>query len=125
VVFELTPGSNGEWRESVLHNFVGVNGDGGNPTSNLIFDDAGNLFGTTSIGGINGGGCGGLGCGTAFELTPSSGGVWNERVLHRFTGGVDGGQPYDGLIFCPDGNLCATTSSGGSAAQGNVFEITP
>jgi uncharacterized repeat protein (TIGR03803 family) len=125
IVFKLTPGSRGVWTETVLHNFVGVNGDGAYPESNLIFDSSGNLYGTTTVGGIDGGGCGGLGCGIAFELTPTQGGEWKERVLHRFTGELDGGQPYAGFILDTVGNLYSTTSSGGVAAQGTVFEITP
>jgi hypothetical protein len=46
-------------------------------------------------------------------------------ISHRFTGGLDGGQPYAGFILDPTGNLYATTSSGGIADQGTVFEITP
>lgn len=125
IVFQLTPGSGGVWTETVLHNFIGVNGDGAFPASNLIFDSSGNLYGTTVVGGINGGGCGGLGCGIAFELMPSSGGHWKERVLRRFTGGLDGGQPYAGFVLHSAGNLYATTSRGGAADQGTVFEITP
>jgi uncharacterized repeat protein (TIGR03803 family) len=125
VVFELTPGSGGVWTEAVLYNFVGVDGDGALPASDLIFDNLGNLYGTTTVGGINGGGCGGLGCGIAFELTPLSNGQWKERVLHRFTGGVDGGQPDAGFTLDSAGNLYSTTSSGGAADQGAVFEIKP
>jgi len=125
VVYKLTPGVGGAWTETVLHNFVGVNGDGGSPSSNLVFDNLGNLYGTTTVGGIDGGECGGLGCGIAFQLTPAQAGEWKERVLHRFTGGLDGGQPYAGFILDPAGNLYSTTSSGGVAAQGTVFEITP
>jgi hypothetical protein len=73
--------------------------------------------------GINGGGCGGLGCGTAFELTPSGDGKWKERVLPGFTGGVDGGLPSAGFILDSAGNLYSTTSSGGTAAQATGFEI--
>jgi uncharacterized repeat protein (TIGR03803 family) len=123
-VFKLTPESSGVWTETVLHNFVGVNGDGAIPASNLIFDNLGNLYGTTTIGGIDGGGCGGLGCGTAFELVSFAGDKWKERVLHRFTGGLDGGQPYAGFIL-DSGNLYTTTSAGGSAGQGTVIEIRP
>jgi uncharacterized repeat protein (TIGR03803 family) len=124
VVFKLTLGSRGVWTETVLHNFIGVNGDGAFPGSSLIFDTLGNLYGLTTVGGIDGGGCGGLGCGTAFELIPSSDGKWKERVLHRFTGGLDGGQPYAGFILDPAGDLYATASSGGAAGQGAVFKIT-
>jgi uncharacterized repeat protein (TIGR03803 family) len=125
VVFKLTHALGDVWTETVLHNFMGVNGDGAIPTSNLIFDGSGNLYGTTTLGGTNGGGCGGVGCGTAFELIPSADGKWKERVLHRFTGGSDGGQPQAGFIFDTSGNLYSTTSSGGNAAEGTVFEIKP
>jgi uncharacterized repeat protein (TIGR03803 family) len=125
VVFKLTRISGSTWTESVLYSFIGVNGDGAYPASTLIFDTLGNLYGTTASGGTNGGGCGrGLGCGTAFELIASSDGKWKERVLHRFTGGLDGGQPYAGFILDPAGNLYATASSGGAAGQGAVFKIT-
>ena len=124
VVFKLTPGSGDVWTESVLHNFPGASGDGAHPASSVVFDEFGNLYGTTTVGGTNGGNCNGLGCGTAFELTPSNG-EWRERVLHRFTGGLDGNQRYGGFILDPSGNLCGTTSSGGAAAQGTVFEIRP
>jgi hypothetical protein len=121
----LTPGLGNTWSETELHNFIGVKGDGAYPASSLIFDNLGNLYGTTSVDGINGGGGGGLGCGTAFELTPSGDGKWKERVLHAFTGGVDGGLPSAGFILDSAGNLYSTTSSGGTAAQGTGFEIRP
>jgi hypothetical protein len=108
----------------VLHNVIGVKGDGAYAASSLIFDNLGNRYGTTSVDGINGGG-GGLGCGTAFELTPSGDGKWKERVLPAFTGGVDGGLPCAGFILDSAGNLYSTTSSGGTAAQGTGFEIRP
>ena len=124
-VFKLTPGSGGVWTATVLHNFIGVNGDGAYPEAGLVFDNLGNLYGTTTVGGINGGACNGLGCGTAFQLKPSAGGQWDERILHRFTGDVDGGQPYASFMLDAAGNLYGTTSSGGTADQGTVFEIKP
>jgi hypothetical protein len=66
----------------VLHTFVGGN-DGANPNGGVVFDSAGNLYGTTYLGG--GSGCGGKGCGTVFELFPSASDTWKEKVLHRFT----------------------------------------
>ena len=71
--FELKPSPNaagGGWSEQVLHSF-GSGTDGVNPWSSLIFDSAGNLYGTTELGGTyyncNGGT---LTCGTVFEITP-------------------------------------------------------
>ena len=69
----LTP-SNGGWTESVLYSFAGGS-DGSQPWGGVIFDQAGNLYGTTYEGG---GGCNGFGCGTVFELTPSGSG-WRTR----------------------------------------------
>jgi hypothetical protein len=66
-VFRLTPGTNGEWTEKVLHSFNTKDGDA--PFAGLIFDSAGNLYGTTTSGGT-GSGCNGGGCGTVFEITP-------------------------------------------------------
>src|SRR5580704_6605778 len=99
--------------EKVLHSFNNElnNPHGGsNPSGRLIFDSAGNLYGTAYYGGV-GGSCfdgDGRGCGTVFELTPKTGGGWTEKVLHNFTG-KDGANPYPGLIFDSAGNLYGTT----------------
>lgn len=74
-VFELSPGANGKWTETVLHTFgesvKGPLDDGVEPTGNLIFDADGNLYGTTYYGGeVFNQDCGGYGCGTVFEITP-------------------------------------------------------
>jgi len=119
VVYKLTP-SNGGWTENVLYNFTGTSGGNG-PNAGVIFDQAGNLYGTTSAGGNPG--CNGLGCGTVFQLTPSASG-WTENVLYSFQNGSDGANPIGGLIFDPSGNLYGTT---GGVAKGTstVFELTP
>jgi uncharacterized repeat protein (TIGR03803 family) len=108
-VFELTP-SNGGWTVSTLYSFTGGN-DGANPFSGLVFDSAGNLYGTTYAGGSNG-------FGTVFRLAPS-GSEWTLSVLYTFQGGNDGGSPLGGLIFDASGNLYGTTSRGG----GTVYEL--
>jgi len=126
VVFKLSPSTTG-WQETVLHIFSGGK-DGANPRDGLILDASGNLYGTTSQGGIAAD-CGGHGCGVVFELSPFSGGGWAEKELHSFTGGKDGAQPWSGLIFDADGNLYGTTSAGGSpigvSGAGVVFELKP
>ena len=104
------------WTETVLHRFSGGS-DGGSPYSAVVFDQAGNLYGTTSAGGSNN-------SGTVYKLAPS-GGSWIETVLHNFTGGSDGSYPDAGLIFDNAGNLYGTTYSGGSGAFGTVFQLTP
>jgi uncharacterized repeat protein (TIGR03803 family) len=133
IAFELTPGTNGRWTESLLHSFNGK--DGQDPHTGLMFDTAGNLYGTTMTGGASGTGCGGYGCGTVFQLAPGTNGKWAEKVLHSFGKGKDGIWPWgEGpLIFDVAGNLYGTTSAGGdgscssgsSYGCGTVFELTP
>lgn len=130
VVYELTPHTGGSWSESVLYNFTGGS-DGGMPFASLIFDPAGNLYGTAMYGG--GGSClTGVqpGCGVVFELTPNGGGSWTERVLYGFPEGRDGAYPGSPLIFDSKGNLYGTTDYGGYFRKnrfgwGVVFELTP
>jgi len=118
-VFKLTPNSNGTWTESLLYSFTGYPNDGANPNAGLVFDALGNLYGTTSYGGS--GRC--LdpsdqyvwGCGTAFELSPSSQRTWTETILHAFTGYPnDGFLPNATLLLDSAGNLYGSTSNGGS-----------
>ena len=121
-VFELSPGGNGEWTETVLHAFVSrsVRGtDGSHPYAALLLDGAGNLYGTT----VNGGA---YNYGTVFELTPSGGGRWTEKVLHSFNNnGSDGSEPFDALVLDSAGNLYGTTGLGGTDNAGSVFELSP
>ena len=125
-VFELSPHAGGGWTETILHSFALNGHDGIKPFGSLIFDSAGNLYGTTSQGGIYGSGASFIG-GTVFKLTPESDGSWTEQVLHNFGNGTDGSYPMDGLIFDSSGNLYGTTyyggTSGGYPGDGAVFEI--
>jgi len=121
VVYQLTP-SGGGWAQSVLYSFTG-HSDGANPDSDLIFDPAANLYGTT----VNGGNltCSApIGCGTVFQLTPSGNG-WVEHVLYIFQNGSDGAGPQGGLVLDQSGNLYGTTPSGGAGGGGTLFELTP
>ncbi|MGB8885888.1 MAG: choice-of-anchor tandem repeat GloVer-containing protein [Candidatus Korobacteraceae bacterium] len=124
-VFELTPNGSGGWTETVLHSFNQNGSDGAYPYAGLAFDAAGNLYGTTSNGGIHA--CDGIifNCGTVFELSPRQGGGWTETVLHSFNSPGDGYYPYAGLTFDSHGNLYGTTSQGGIHGFGTVFELTP
>jgi uncharacterized repeat protein (TIGR03803 family) len=107
-VFKLAPDVNGKWTETVLHFFKGRDGDV--PSSSLVFDTAGCLYGTTEQGGdLNSSTCLGYGCGTVFKLAPGANGSWTEQVLHRFHGWTDGFYPTAGLIFDAAGNLYSTT----------------
>jgi uncharacterized repeat protein (TIGR03803 family) len=127
-VFELSPTATGSWKEKVLHSF-GNDSEGSHPHASLIFDGAGNLYGTAWEGGIINANCGKWGCGAVFELTPAGGGSWTEEVLYNFNGyAADGQNPQGSLIIGAAGILYGTTESGGAAAgvnQGTVFELMP
>jgi uncharacterized repeat protein (TIGR03803 family) len=117
-VFELSPTSGGSWKETVLYSFTGGQ-DGRNPSSSVIFDEQGNLYGVTDYGGAND-------FGTVFKLTPGSGGKWTETVLHSFAGDRDGETPNGQLVFDSNGNLYGTTTNGGvPSSLGTVFKLTP
>jgi uncharacterized repeat protein (TIGR03803 family) len=119
-VFELTPATGGIWTMTVLHLFGDLQaGDGSAPFASLIFDASGDLCGTTANGGAHN-------LGTAFKLTPAGGGVWNETLLHSFSGSpTDGNTPYVGLVLDATGNLYGVTHNGGRKSKGTVFEIVP
>ncbi|MGA2369029.1 MAG: choice-of-anchor tandem repeat GloVer-containing protein [Candidatus Korobacteraceae bacterium] len=112
VVFKLTQ-SGGSWTESVLWNFTGGN-DGADPLSGVIFDSAGNLYGTTAYGGANG-------QGVVYELSPSESG-WTQSTLYSF-GSEDSPYPYGGVTMDAQGNLYGTT--GGSEGHGEAYELSP
>ena len=116
-VFELSPVPGGGWTESVLHNFVYDGIDGYEPLS-ITMDAAGNLYGTTQLGGVHN-------AGTVFELSPMPGGRWAETVLYSFAGGNDGSQAFGTLVMDNAGNLYGTTFDGGSLGEGTVFELSP
>jgi len=115
--------------ETVLYSFKGTGGDGAVPSAGVVLDGAGNLYGTTNVGGNNG--CNaGNGCGTVFKLAPTKTG-WKETVLYRFKGtGGDGGDPNDaGVVLDAAGNLYGATNGGGrgGCAQndgcGTVYKV--
>ncbi len=113
VVFKLSR-SGGGWTESVL--FAFAHGVGQTPTSGVIFDSAGNLYGTLLYGGTNG-------RGMVYELTPSGSG-WTQAPLYSFGVWPAGGNPYGGLVFDQQGNLYGTTFNGGDGG-GTVYELQP
>ncbi len=116
-VFELSP-SNGSWTLNTIYSFTGyyANSNCG-PESALVMDGAGNLYGATACDGAND-------FGSVFMLTLSNG-IWSQTVLHDFTGGGDGGNPYCQVAFDTRGNLYGTTFQGGTLDLGVVWEITP
>jgi uncharacterized repeat protein (TIGR03803 family) len=117
-VYELSPSGSG-WSEQVLYSFQAQN-DGDTPIGGLVMDAQGNLYGTTSQDGANGGG-------TVFELSPS-GGSWNLTTLYSF---AKTGSGYDycfgqngTLLLNSAGNLFGTTCSNGAYGYGAIFELT-
>jgi uncharacterized repeat protein (TIGR03803 family) len=126
-VFELSPSAGGGWTYKDLYDFKGGL-DGTEAQGGLIFDAAGNLYGTTKQGG-SGTTCGTAGCGTAFELSPAAGN-WAETILYNFQGGSDGAHPEASLVFDQSGSLFGTTVAGGTANAcgggcGSAFELSP
>jgi uncharacterized repeat protein (TIGR03803 family) len=121
-VFKLAPKGDGTYTESVIHSFPGTKGntDGRNPVGGLVFDSAGNLWGSTQGGGS-------VGDGTVFELTPNSDGTYAESTLYSFTGASTGFFPNTDLVIDKAGNLYGTTVNGGLKLHdaGVVFKITP
>lgn len=117
-VFQLSPQQNGTWTETVLQDLPGT---GVGPYSSLTMDPAGNLYGTTYLGGA-------YGYGSVFKLTYSDG-DWTYATLHDFTGASDGAYASGGVTLDASGNLYGTTSNGGlrqgGPGYGVIWEITP
>ncbi|MGA2370763.1 MAG: choice-of-anchor tandem repeat GloVer-containing protein [Candidatus Korobacteraceae bacterium] len=121
-VFELTP-SGGGWNYLLLYQLTGESSVTG-PLGPLVMDAAGNLYGTTVEGGdVYGVSCE-YGCGTVFELSPSSGG-WVYRDMYDFMQSDAGRFPTDGVVMDANGNLYGIGSGLGDFTGGGVFEITP
>ena len=99
--------------------------DGGGPTSTLVLDRSGSLYGTAEFGGVPCGDPGGYG--VVFRLKRSGSG-WLETPLHVFTGGTSDGEAptnYGGLTVAADGSLYGTTTMGGTANRGTIFRVRP
>jgi uncharacterized repeat protein (TIGR03803 family) len=120
LVFELTPAGGGTWTESTLYTFPDTGTHGTQPYGSPTFDSAGNIFGTTYIGGAYGTNDSG---GTVYELSPKADGGYSERVVHSFGNGTDGSLPYAGVTLDSAGNIYGTTVLGGTAGSGTVFEL--
>jgi uncharacterized repeat protein (TIGR03803 family) len=118
-VYELVPNGEGGWGELSLYAFCSLSkcADGSTPYSGVIFDQQGNLYGTTYEGGTRNEG-------SVFKLTPNGNGGWTESVIYSFKGEGDGAGPYAGLIFDQAGNLYGTAIFGGRpTTNGTVFKL--
>jgi uncharacterized repeat protein (TIGR03803 family) len=134
-VFELKR-TGSRWTEEVLHRFAG-GADGESPTD-VVPDENGDLYGTTSFGGdMNCSTEDGAGCGVVFQLRPSRARTWIYKILHTFHGGNDGAEPDSGVTFGPkhvhvpfepaDGIYGVTKWGGASTLLGGgiVFHLVP
>jgi uncharacterized repeat protein (TIGR03803 family) len=110
--------SGGAWVETVLHDFSDGK-DGAYPISALSFAADGSLYGTTSLGGSNGGN------GTIFRLKSNASGQWRTSVVFAFSG-PDGELPYSGLAIEPlTGDFFGTAVHGGDNDDGTLFRYKP
>ena len=127
VVFALEgrpPPSEG-YRYRIYHSFCEQSGctDGALPYAGLVIDGAGDLYGTTELGGA-------IGLGVVFKQVGGT-----ETVLYSFcaqSGCTDGAKPWAGLILDAAGNLYGTTQTGGNNVEpgtvfggGVVFKLAP
>ena len=124
--YELKPSANGKWKETVLYGFTEEDKNGGDPEAAFVRDSAGNLYGTSNVGG------GESRWGNVFRLSHQRKGKWSFSVLYGFANGIpDGEAPAAPLIFDKAGNLYSTTQDGGSGTGcsfygcGTVFEVSP
>jgi uncharacterized repeat protein (TIGR03803 family) len=112
-VFELSPASGGGWTETVLYDFFSGQCFGTyNPNAGVVFDAAGNLYGTSAGGN-----------GAVYELKAGSGG--RTCVLLYAFQGIDGAVPEAGVTLDAAGNIYGTTVAGGVNSAGTVFELSP
>jgi len=99
----------------IVHEFAGGLTDGAVPNAPIVFDRAGNIYGTTSSGGL-------YEAGIVYELF-QSGGQWQEGVLYNFTGGADGKEPSGPVYLDNAGHLYGVTAEGGSYDRGVVYRL--
>ncbi len=123
-VYKLTHGAGGVWTESMLYSFSPKAKYGADLISGVVFDKAGNLYGTTTLGGAKNNG-------RVFELSPQPGGDWTGKYPYLFgQNSTDGTTPLGGVIVDNAGNLYGTTVYGGtgtcfSNGCGTVFKLSP
>jgi uncharacterized repeat protein (TIGR03803 family) len=117
VIYQLSPGPNAAWAQSVVHTFTGGK-DGATGSAGRLLLDGGNLYGVATVGGAHG-------KGTAFRLSPGPGGRWKFKTLHAFKGSPGAGLPYGALIRDAAGNLYGTTYYDGAYGYGTAYRLSP
>jgi uncharacterized repeat protein (TIGR03803 family) len=119
-IFKLSPNGGG-WTPTTLFTFTNATKNGSGPNGTLVFNKAGDLYGTTVTGGKSN-------AGTVFKLTPvlsgKKKGTWTEKLLCSFKGGPkDGANPYGAVVFDGAGNIYGATVGGGKGGYGVVYEL--
>ncbi|HET7209674.1 MAG TPA: choice-of-anchor tandem repeat GloVer-containing protein [Terriglobales bacterium] len=117
-VYEVSPQPDGTWKETVVYSFQGGT-DGSGSIANLVFTNAGAIYGTTSAGGAS------CDCGTIFKLTSGVAGPRLESVVYRFHGAPGGAFAYNGMVGDGAGNFYGTTVHGGPSDDGVIYRLTP
>jgi len=117
IIITVLAGIAGAAKYKAIYKFK-VQNDGRTPMASMVFDTAGNLYGTTANGGPNR-------TGNVFELSPNPDGTWTEKVIYNFLGSKYGGHPSGGLVLDAAGNLYGTTLDGGKYKRGTVFQLVP
>jgi uncharacterized repeat protein (TIGR03803 family) len=116
--YELSAPVDGVRTFTVLHEFAGSSSDGKFPSGNLVFDAAGNIYGTA--------GAGANGEGIVYKLSPGAGGTWTFSIIYNFgSSAEDGDGPAGGLVMDAAGNLYGATYDGGTDNLGTVYELSP
>ena len=112
VLYKVSP----QGKETILFAFQGGLGVDTPelPAGGIIMDQSGNIFGAAQFGSDQS--CE-IGCGSIFQLDPAG----NLNLLHRFTGGSDGGNPIGPLVQDADGNLYGVAQSGGDLSCPEQF----
>jgi len=116
-VYQLAQ-NNGQWTETIIHDFTGGDDGGVGGLGRLLVDSFGNIYGVAEIGGM-------YGAGTLFRMQRGAGGSWQFATLYAFQGQPDAGFPYGGLIADTHGNLYGTTYYGGANGAGTVYKVGP
>jgi hypothetical protein len=111
-VFELSPNGNAGWSETVLYSFGSQNGDGIQPSSGLVMDTKGNLYGTAEFGANQ--------TGTVFEPSPAAGGGLTGTVIH--TSGPSGRKPSCTVFPAPE-TMEPKPMTGGFGRQNTVAPV--
>lgn len=116
VVYRLSPNGTGGWNFHVIHTFTDGADGGGGSAGQLLIAGPGHLYGTCTVGGVNG-------FGTVYEMALVQG-KWQFRTLYAFKDSPDGGMPYGGVVFDKQGNLYGTTYYAGTNDNGTVYKLT-